>query len=70
MLFFGAIMCYLEDLCQTMPFEEVWKCLEGNIRNWLHSLEDPTTKAAYRNFFDGSKQGHSGRRVRGDAAKT
>jgi len=52
---FGAIMCYLEDLCRIMSFEEAWEHLLGNVRNWLQSLEDPAVKNAYRDFFNGSE---------------
>lgn len=55
--FFGAGMCYLEDLCQAMPFEEAWQFFIGNVWNWLQSLEDPALKNVYSDFFNGSKQG-------------
>jgi len=48
---FGVVMCYLEDLCQIMPFEEAWQILLNNARNWLQSLKDPALKNAYRDFF-------------------
>jgi hypothetical protein len=52
---FGAAMGYLEDLCQTMPFEEAYDCLLGNAGNWLQSIKDPAVKNAYRDFFNGGK---------------
>lgn len=67
--FFGAVMCYLEDLCQTMPFEEAWQFFIGNVWNWLQSLEDPAVKNAYRDCFNGSKQRRGSGRVRRDAVE-
>jgi len=60
---FGAVMSYLEEVCQRMPFEEAWKNLIGNVSNWLKSLQDPTVKNAYRNFFHGSEGGRDKKRT-------
>lgn len=57
---FGSTMCYLEDLCQSRPFDEAYNVFLGNVQNWLMSLHDPELASAYRELFNPSGGSHGG----------